>query len=249
MGEGTEVYKSIAAVTGELAKEGITKDRKNQQQGFAYRGIDDVYAALSPLLSKHNLCILPRIVAKESAERTSAKGGVLFYNLVTAEFDIVSSVDGSRHTVISYGEAFDSGDKSIGKAMSYAYKAMAFMTFAVPTEGDNDPDANCHEVKPKTQSKAPTKEQPKGEMAEVQISLGVELSEFCNHNEARMAEVLKEVSFYVKGEGTPDAKEGWIKLEDLKKPSSHAGFLKWCGSALSKLRNKSAEIRTDDIPF
>jgi hypothetical protein len=151
MSDKIEVYRAIAAVTGDLAKEGISKDRKNQQQGFQYRGIDDVYCALSSLLATHKLCILPRITHRDSEERTSAKGGVLFYNAITAEFDIVSAVDGSRHTVCAYGEAFDSGDKSIGKAMSYAYKAMAFMTFCIPTEGDNDPDAQTHEVKPQGQ--------------------------------------------------------------------------------------------------
>ena len=142
-----EVYKAIAAVQGELAKGGISKDRKNQQQGFAYRGIDDVYGALAPLVAKHNLCILPRVVSREATERTSAKGGVLFYTAVTIDFDLVSAIDGSKHTVTAVGEAFDSGDKSIGKAQSYAYKAMAFMLFAIPVEGqDNDPDAHSHEI-------------------------------------------------------------------------------------------------------
>lgn len=161
MSDKLKVYEAIAAVTGELAKEGISKDRKNQQQGFAYRGIDDVYAALSPLLAEHKLCILPRIVDKEVVERINAKGTALFYTTVNAEFDLVSAADGSKHTVTSYGEAMDSGDKSIGKAMSYAYKAMAFMTFCIPTEGDNDPDAQVHEVRPREAAKpatAPTKE-------------------------------------------------------------------------------------------
>jgi hypothetical protein len=148
MSNEIEVYKAIAAIQGELAREGISKSRKNQQQGFAYRGIDDVYAALAPLVAKHNLCILPRVVSREASERTSAKGGVLFYTAVTVDFDLVSAVDGSKHTVTAVGEAFDSGDKSIGKAQSYAYKAMAFMLFAIPVEGqDNDPDATSHEVK------------------------------------------------------------------------------------------------------
>lgn len=143
------VFQSIATVQGELAKIGIAKGRKNAQQGFAYRGIDDVYAALAPILAENKLCILPRVVSKESSERTSAKGGVLFYTAVTVEFDLVSAVDGSRHTVSAVGEAFDSGDKAIGKAQSYAYKTMAFMLFAIPVEGqDNDPDVNSHEVTP-----------------------------------------------------------------------------------------------------
>jgi len=124
----------------------------NQQQGFKYRGIDQVYGALSPLLASHSLCILPRIIHKDVVERINKNGTALFYTTVTAEFDVVSAIDGSKHTVASFGEAMDSGDKSIGKAMSYAYKAMAFMLFAIPTEGDNDPDANSHEVKPKIET-------------------------------------------------------------------------------------------------
>jgi hypothetical protein len=141
-----EVYKSIAAITGELSKEGISKLRKNQQQGFSYRGIDDVYAALSPLLSQYHLCILPRVVEREVTERINKNQTALFYTTLHVEFDFVSAVDGSKHTCSAYGEAMDSGDKSHGKAMSYAYKSMAFAAFAIPTEGDNDPDAKTHEV-------------------------------------------------------------------------------------------------------
>jgi hypothetical protein len=145
-----KVYSAIAAVQGAIAKDGIGKDRTNTQGvSFKYRGIDDVYNALAPILSENKLCILPRIMSKEVVERVSKSGGALFYTTVAAEFDLVSAEDGSKHTVSSYGEAMDSGDKSIGKAMSYAYKAMAFMTFCVPTEGDNDPDAQSHEVAPK----------------------------------------------------------------------------------------------------
>jgi hypothetical protein len=65
------------------------------------------------------------------------------------EFDLVSAEDGSKHTICTVGEAFDSGDKSMNKAMSAAYKYAAFQAFAIPTEGDNDADASTHEVKPK----------------------------------------------------------------------------------------------------
>lgn len=152
--ENFKVYAAISAVQGALAKEGIGKDQTNKMQGFKYRGIDDVYNSLAPILSENKLCILPRLMSKEVVERQSAKGGMLFYTTVTAEFDLVSAEDGSKHTVSSYGEAMDSGDKSIGKAMSYAYKAMAFMTFSIPTDGDNDPDEQSHELGATTQPEA-----------------------------------------------------------------------------------------------
>ena len=146
-----EVYKAINAVQTELAKLGISKDRRNTGQGGGYnfRGIDDVYNALSPLLAEKGLCILPRILTRESVERTSGAGKALFYITVEAEFDFVATADGSKHTVRTFGEAMDSGDKATNKAMSAAYKYAAFQAFCIPTEGDNDADAHTHSVEPK----------------------------------------------------------------------------------------------------
>lgn len=144
-----EVYKAINAVQQALCKTGITKDRKNQQQGYSFRGIDDVYNVLSPLLGESGLCILPRMLTRACEERQTAKGGILFYVTVEAEFDFVAVSDGSKHTVRTFGEAMDSGDKATNKAMSAAYKYAAFQAFAIPTEGDNDADSTTHQVEPK----------------------------------------------------------------------------------------------------
>lgn len=141
-----KVYQAICAITAELARSGIAKDRSNTQQGYKFRGIDDVYAALSPMLARHNLCILPRVVDRQVLERTNNKGTTLFYTTVRMEFDFVSAEDGSKHTVAMVGEAMDSGDKSSNKAQSAAYKYACFQTFCIPTEGDNDADATTHEV-------------------------------------------------------------------------------------------------------
>lgn len=136
------VYKAINAVQADLAQIGITKDRKNVQQGYNFRGIDDVYNALSPLLAKHSLCILPRILSRNCVERETQKGSTIFYITVEAEFDFVCAEDGSKHVVRTYGEAMDSADKATNKAMSAAYKYAAFQAFAIPTVGDNDADAH-----------------------------------------------------------------------------------------------------------
>ena len=140
------VYQKIAAITAELSKIGISKDSKNQSQGYAFRGIDAVYGALSPLLAKHGLCILPRVKDRQVIERQNRQGTALFYVTLTVEFDFVASEDGSKHTVITVGEAMDSGDKASNKAMSAAYKYAAFQAFCIPTEGDNDADSTTHEV-------------------------------------------------------------------------------------------------------
>ncbi|MEB2474798.1 ERF family protein [Citrobacter freundii] len=144
-----KVYAAISAVARDMATTGISKDRKNAQQGFNFRGIDQVYNALAPALVNHGLLILPRITERTVTERTAQKGGVLFYVVVKADFDFVSTEDGSIHTVTTYGEAMDSGDKATNKAMSIAYKYAAFQAFCIPTEETAiDADAEVHHIKP-----------------------------------------------------------------------------------------------------
>ena len=148
MSDQIGVYKAITNVTGMMAKEGISKDRKNQQQGYSFRGIDDVYNVLGGMLANSGLCIIPRVLTRQITEKQTKAGAPLFYVIVEVEYDLVSSEDGSRHTARSIGEAMDSADKATNKAMSAAYKYMAFQTFAIPTEGDNDADAVSHSVRP-----------------------------------------------------------------------------------------------------
>ena len=144
-----KVYAAINAVSRDLSHDGIAKSRKNAMQGYNFRGIDDMYNALAIPLANHGLCILPRVISRLCEERQSQKGGALFYVTVECEFDFVAAEDGSKHTIKTYGEAMDSGDKATNKAMSAAYKYACMQTFCIPTEADNDADAQTHEVRPK----------------------------------------------------------------------------------------------------
>jgi len=140
--ESPKVYAAIVGVIRDIGADGIAKARSNQQQGYKFRGIDDVYNALSPILAANNLCMLPRVKSRTMTEGTTKSGGVLFYVVVDVDFDLVCSLDGSKHTISTAGEAMDSADKATNKAMSAAYKYAAMMAFAIPTEGDNDADAH-----------------------------------------------------------------------------------------------------------
>lgn len=141
-----DIYSAITNVAAELSAVGIGKTSKNQQQGFAFRGIDAVMNTLAPLLAKHRLVVLPRVLSRHCVERANAKGTALFYVVVEVEYDFIAASDGSRHTVRVVGEAMDSGDKATNKAMSSAYKYAMFQSFCVPTEGTPDADAETHEI-------------------------------------------------------------------------------------------------------
>lgn len=141
-----KVYEAIVQVQEALSKDGIVKNRKNQAQGYAFRGIDDIYNALANHLAAARLCILPRVISRQVTERETKNGGLAIYVVVEVEFDFVCALDGSVHIVRMAGEAMDTGDKATNKAQSAAYKYACLQTFCIPTEADNDADAHTHTV-------------------------------------------------------------------------------------------------------
>ena len=225
------VYQKIAAVQAELAKVGIGKTRQNQAPGqnYNFRGIDEVYNTLAPLMADHGLCILPRIVEHSLTERGKTKNGAaIFSAVVSAEFDFVSADDGSIHVVRTMGEAMDSSDKATNKAMSAAYKYAALMTFAIPTEGDNDADAHTPEVMANEPRRQPVVERISDDQRTVLINL-------CDTLGFPVAKVL-----------------GVKRINDLRElpAASFDGAVKWINDQVEQAKPKTlAEELEDEIAF
>ena len=156
------IYETISAVMNEIGAVGKTS--KNAQQGFMFRGIDAVMNAISPALQKHKLFIVPEILEQTREERQTRNGSALIYSICKIKYTFYAE-DGSSISAIVIGEGMDSGDKATNKAMSIAFKYACFQTFCIPTEEMVDPDAECHEVKPRQQGKKKAAEQPKEQPA------------------------------------------------------------------------------------
>jgi hypothetical protein len=154
--EVKNIFETISAVMGEIGAVG--KDSKNQQQGFMFRGIDAVMNAINPALVKYHLFIVPEILEQTREERVNSKGTTLIYSICKIKYTFYAE-DGSSISATVIGEGMDSGDKATNKAMSIAFKYAAFQVFCIPTEEMVDPDAECHEVKPK-QNKASKPKEP-----------------------------------------------------------------------------------------
>ena len=117
---------------GRAVGHGIAKRHRNERDDYRYRSIDDVVIRLSPLLAKHKLCVLPRVLERTSAERAGDGDLLLVSVTLRIAFDLVSSADGSSHTIEAFGEALDACDKATAKAMSSAYKYALLQAFCVP---------------------------------------------------------------------------------------------------------------------
>lgn len=148
--QATRVVSAMLAVQRQLAEEGIKKDRVNSFDKSKFRGIDDVYNVLSSALVKANLSVTPTAITRHRDERTNAEKKVTTVTVVEVEYTFTSAEDGSERKVMMHAEAFDTSDKSTGKAMSYAYKQMAFQVFCIPIEGHSlDPDDDKPELPPR----------------------------------------------------------------------------------------------------
>ncbi len=142
-----EIDKIFDAIIGVMKDVGaVGKDQKNTKQNYKYRGIDDVMNALHPALVKNKIFILPNVLDVKREERKGANGNNLIYTLVEVDYAFVSGEDSSSQTVHIFGEAMDSGDKSLNKALSAAYKYACFQLFSIPTEEMKDSEEDSYMI-------------------------------------------------------------------------------------------------------
>ena len=132
------IYEAIA----DIMKEGyaISKSKRNQQQGFMYRGIDDVMNTFQPLMAERGIFLVPEVLDATREERQTNKGGMLLYSVLRVKYTFYAS-DGTSISATVVGEGMDSGDKASNKAMAVAMKYAMFQVFCIPTEEMQDPDA------------------------------------------------------------------------------------------------------------
>ena len=141
--EQKQIYLSLCEINKKI--EAIGKNQKNQQQGFSFRGIDDVMNELHGLFSENGVIIMPKVLDIKRSERTNSKGTAIFTTLLTVEFSFIAN-DGTSVSAVCIGEAMDSGDKGVNKAMSIALKYALLQMFLIPTIEQKDPDSETHEI-------------------------------------------------------------------------------------------------------
>jgi hypothetical protein len=141
----SEEYDSIYVLMGKILGElpAIGKNQRNEQQGFNFRGIDDVLDALNPIMGQYGVfCVPYRVVeVTPTSDRTTRAGSTMYATHLTMEYRFYGP-RGDYVQAVGIGEGTDSLDKSAPKAMTGAYKYMLFETFAISTKEASDVDAD-----------------------------------------------------------------------------------------------------------
>jgi hypothetical protein len=227
-----KIYTAIPAIMAEIGA--IGKDRRNVAQGYAYRGIEDFYNVLQPLMVKYKVFSVPEILSKEREERTTTKGAVLIYTTMTVKYTFFAE-DGSFVTATVSGEGMDSGDKSANKALSVAHKYALAQIFAVPTADMTDPETESHEVKEKPRPESP----PAGIPAEEIQFLKDDLLAYLGHSRGVIA-----------GDAANKLREAVARREKEDPPQKFAEFLKKALAAtVEEVKKQEALLAANTNPM
>jgi len=202
-----KIYKAIPAIMRDMTP--IAKDRKNVQQGYSFRGIDDVYNASHEIMAKHGVFMSATIQDATFSERPSKSGGILMHCRIRATYRFIAD-DGSYIETQVVGEGMDSGDKAANKAMSVGQKYAILQTFLVPTDEPKDPEvdnpepAARHAVVGQEPIPAPTHTEHK-ELSEkgkeVRDELAAMLLEMGNNERDEAKKLLKKYSAFTNDKG------------------------------------------------
>ena len=158
MAENTPlIYKKIIEVMADI--NAIGKYRRNQQQGFQFRGIDDVMNELHSSLAKCGVFVLPKVLEETRTTGKTSRGGDMFYTRLKINFGFYAE-DGSHVDAVVIGEAMDTGDKASNKALSIGLKYAMLQVFCIPTEDDKDPDAVSPQPAAGTMQQQPQQKKP-----------------------------------------------------------------------------------------
>ena len=135
------VFEAVSAVMRDV--KAVGKDGVNQQQRFNFRGIDGVMNAVGPALRDHGVIAVPMVEEANYSTANTRNGATMSTVNVRMRVRWYGPA-GDHFDSITYGEAFDSGDKATAKAHSVAFRTAILQTLCLPTQ-ESDPDEHTYE--------------------------------------------------------------------------------------------------------
>jgi hypothetical protein len=141
------IYAALAAVMAEVTS--VPKHDRNEAQGFSFRGVDATVNAVGPALRKHGVVVVPRVLSHEFGTVEVGQRRTPMSHAIVKVVYTFYATDGSSIAAKVLGEAMDSGDKCLSKAMSVAFRTALIQALALPT-GEPDPDGTTYERSPAT---------------------------------------------------------------------------------------------------
>lgn len=104
----------------------ISKSQVNEEDGYRFRSIDDIQAALGPILAEHNVSL--EVTCSQLQAQRIDRFGVMATLMLDVKW---LAPDGSSLTTKMYGHGVDEGDKAVPKAITGAFKSAVQYQLAI----------------------------------------------------------------------------------------------------------------------
>lgn len=130
------IAAKVAQVMGHLSS--LDMNGTNTYHNYRYLTIGQIAEALRPLLANANLAIIPALVRVEPIVKDNTEKGVTAH----VDFTLVCGDTGAMLTSRWQGEAFDSQDKAINKAIRAAQKYYLLVTFDISDSAESEADGD-----------------------------------------------------------------------------------------------------------
>lgn len=150
MTDKRSVVEALAAVMEDVRA--VRKADRNNQQNYAFRGIDAVMNAAGPAFRKHGVVVVPMLEEVNYRDVQTSTGKASRECTVKVRYRFHGPA-GDFIECVTPGESMDFGDKGAPKAMSVAYRIALLQALCLPTD-DPEPDASNYERAPAKQSSA-----------------------------------------------------------------------------------------------
>lgn len=138
------IYEKLSKISNELTT--VAKNLSVGEGKAKYKAVGeaDVLKAIKPLEEKYKVYSYPsqrRIIESGFLDTVNYKGEPKkqFYERIEVIYKFVNIEDPNEYIEITtYGDGIDSGDKSVGKAMTYADKYALLKAYKIVTGDDPD---------------------------------------------------------------------------------------------------------------
>jgi len=159
MTEKLNLHQKLLAVRRQVT--GLSKDgRSSFGDKFKYVSSNNILSMLRPLMDEQGIVLTSRITSTHLLDKwREGKEQKEHMTEVWVEFTWTDADNPTDRIVCEwYGQGLDTGEKGVGKALTYAEKYFLLKQFQIPTDED-DPDAG-HQNGNGNAAKPPPQQQP-----------------------------------------------------------------------------------------
>jgi len=156
------LYERLNRVKADIER--VPKTGYNDHFKFPFATESDIMDLVRPLMAKHGLCCLyhgPDRKRVEIIEGRTNSGAPSWFYRIWVKYELVNTDDPTQRELIwAPGEALDTQDKGMNKALTAAAKYLMLRLFDISTGDKTEETDNASEVARPTEKKAPPAKNP-----------------------------------------------------------------------------------------